>query len=290
MKLYNIYRHVKTWEEIHESLTSLLKVIASLVLAMRLLRSSLRQGEWGSFKSTKSVRYTFAGTSQTYYCFQKPKISTITTLTLLQTSYCLELMMSSSLFMVQLKYLCQKGNVLHSLSRCCCNISILLSAGFLGVCWGLERKHKHIICRIKECLPPMGCVPIVKHKGNVIMNLNIHKAFRKKTLLHSEWAESHESASAWFIQCNPLFNLSKCSDVISFQNALCNVRDLLWCFKVLTLFTQAPSSVTWAQNYGAPWGNALRYTSIKRHKREGFLHYSLRMRGILHHPNWYNLR
>jgi hypothetical protein len=169
-------------------------------------------------------------------------------------------MMSSSLFMVQLKYSCQKGNVLHSLSRCC-NISIWLSAGFLGVCWGLERKHKQIICRINECLPPMGCVPIVKHKSNVIMNLNIHKAFRKKTLLHSEWAESHESASAWFIQCNPLFNLSKCSDVISFQNALCNVRDLLWCFKVLALFTQAPPSFTWAENYEARWGNALRYTS-----------------------------
>lgn len=117
----------------------------------------------------------------------------------------LELMMSSWADMVQLKYLCQKGNVLHSLFRCCCNINIWLSAGFLGVCWGLERKHKHIICRIKECPPPMGCVLIVKHKGNVIMNLNIHKEFWKKTLLHSEWAESHKSASAWFIQCNPLF-------------------------------------------------------------------------------------
>jgi len=191
-------------------------------------------------------------------------------------------MMSSSLFMVQLKYSCQKGNVLHSLSRCCCNISIWLSAGFLGVCWGLERQHKQIICRINECLPPMGCVPIVKHKSNVIMNLNIHKAFRKKTLLHSEWAESHESASAWFIQCNPLFNLSKCSDVISFQNALCNVRDSFDAskFSPFSLRLRPPSHGLKTMK---PVG-AMPYTihQIKRHKRGGLLHYSLRMRGILH--------
>jgi len=55
-----------------------------------------------------------------------------------------------------------------------------------------------------------------------------------------------------------------------FKMLYCNVRDLLWCFKVLTLFTQAPPSFTWAQNYEAPWGNALCYTSIKRHKRVPF--------------------